>query len=146
VCANSSISARKLGIENADIDDLFRKGDGDDDDNPFNTKRVESFCNTISIAPKALLELGNNIQHISNRRIGDKPYSYTDSYSINLFRSVRQGWNAVDGVVVQSTQDTEQRYNIFPRWLNNSCAVDVVLFVAIMLDVGRCQIDQISKN
>lgn len=40
--------------------------------------------------------------------------------------------------------DTERRYQYGPRWFRNSCAVDCAVVSAIMLDIGRLRVDQIS--
>jgi len=46
----------------------------------------------------------------------------------------------------QDQEDNLRRYTTFLKWKNNSCAEDVAIFVSLMLDAGRVQIDQLSAT
>jgi hypothetical protein len=52
----------------------------------------------------------------------------------------------VDGTQPFSATDQGDRFERGPRWRNNSCAIDCVLLVMLMLDMGRCRADQVSED
>jgi hypothetical protein len=63
---------------------------------------------------------------------------------IEVYRDITRHWANTDGTQQESPEDTALRFTVFPRWSNNSCAVDSALFVGIMLNAGRSIIDTIS--
>ncbi len=52
----------------------------------------------------------------------------------------------VDGTQQYSSLDQNNRFDHGPAWKNNSCALDSVLLVLLMLDMGRCQADQVWEG
>jgi hypothetical protein len=58
---------------------------------------------------------------------------------------LKDSWR-VDGIHQFSLVDQADRFNRGPRWSNNSCALDCVLFVLVALDAGRCMADQVWEH
>jgi hypothetical protein len=52
----------------------------------------------------------------------------------------------VDGTQQYSDSDQSKRFDRGPIWQNNSCALDSVFLVMLMLDMGRCKADQLSGD
>lgn len=52
----------------------------------------------------------------------------------------------VDGTQQFSASDQNKRFDRGPRWQRSSCALDSVLLIMLMLDMGRCKADQISES
>jgi hypothetical protein len=94
-----------------------------------------------------LLELGNTAQQLGvSRDVTERTSILYGDYYVRLLRSVKKDWNKIDGTVPQGQEDNLTRYTTFLKWKNNSCAEDVAIFVSLMLDAGRIQIDQLSAT
>ncbi len=74
----------------------------------------------------------------------EKRYRYTSDSECSILRSIRDGWDKVDGTMPDTAEDNLIRYIVGPIWSENSCAVDCAIFCGIMLDAGRLQADQIT--
>lgn len=51
----------------------------------------------------------------------------------------------VDGTQAYSDTDQSRRFNSGPTWAQNSCALDSILVLMLLLDMGRCRVDQMSE-
>lgn len=54
-------------------------------------------------------------------------------------------WHLIDGTVPSSIDDKCNHYTVGPKWQNNSCAADVVIFVAIQFNIGISHIEQMGE-
>ena len=91
-----------------------------------------------------LLELGNTAQQLSiSRDVTERTGILYGDYYIQLLRSVKKDWNKIDGTMPQDQEDNLRRYTTFLKWKNNSYAEDVAIFISLILDTGRVQIDQL---
>ena len=59
-----------------------------------------------------------------------------------LFVDQKEDNWGIDGTQKSSTKDDNSRWAQGPKWSNNSCAIDVILVLALYLDAGRCIADQ----
>ncbi len=110
-------------------------------------KAVQSFCQRTGATIKILLAFGNTAQQLGvSRDVTEKTNILYGNYYVQLLRSVKKDWNKIDGTVPQDQEDNLRRYTTFLKWKNNSCAEDVAIFVSLMLDAGRVQIDQLSAT
>lgn len=130
--------ARKYGISIDDIDPVEIATDDD---------AVQSFCQRTGTTKADLLILGNQARQIGiSRDITEKQHMICENRLVHLLRSVKPDWRNIDGTIPQGEQDNANRYTKFLKWKNNSCAEDAAIFVSIMLDAGRLQIDQLSSR
>lgn len=54
-------------------------------------------------------------------------------------------YHRINRTQLYSRQDQARRYTYGPAWQDNSCAMDSVLIILLLLDAGRVQADQISE-
>ena len=64
--------------------------------------------------------------------------------TVMLLCNIKLDWSLTDGTAATTSSDTGSRYTVGALYNNNSCAIDVCLFIGIFLGVGRVQGDQIS--
>jgi len=76
----------------------------------------------------------------------EKNFQYSEGTVASVLRPVMATWDQLDGTINPSRDDEKQRYRYGPIWSDSSCAVDCAIFVGLMLDVGRIQIDQVSPQ
>lgn len=60
----------------------------------------------------------------------------------------RDSWYTIDSLMPlsTSTSDKDSRYFLGPKWNQNSCAADVVVFAALQLNIGVSHIEQMGEN
>ena len=96
--------------------------------------------------PKDELEsLGNNavLRGYSDRE-PTQTQLVPETPSILGYPPLSPDWREIDGTVPFSKSDQDTRFIRGPSWDKNSCAVDCVLVAALMLDIGRRQVDQLG--
>ena len=67
---------------------------------------------------------------------------YSAKLRLSVFQEVTNKWTQIDGTVPWSAADEAGRYFRGPSWRNNSCAVDCIIVIALLLNAGRCAADQ----
>lgn len=75
-----------------------------------------------------------------------KTYEFVPQHAVDIFRSIKPRWDKIDGTIFLRQDDQETRYSYGPTWSANSCGVDCTIFCAIVLDVGRIQVDQLDPG
>lgn len=65
---------------------------------------------------------------------------------VNCLRPLTRSWHLVDGTIPWSEKDEAARLLKGPTWHRNSCAIDSVAIVALLLNGGRCQVDQMTQS
>jgi hypothetical protein len=117
---------------------------------PFNAEDLEAlqaFLKTTKTTREAIEKIGTIAQGIGCvARPNERIWHIRTGFPVLVLHRPRQGWNSIDGTVVQDKRDTQLRHRLGVKWNNNSCAVDVVLTAGIQLDAGRLQIDQICPD
>lgn len=94
-----------------------------------------------------LEEIGQLVQDRGyQKKLDQQVYPYADQRFTPIQRPIKPGWNEIDGTLCYDDRGSMKRYTLGPPWSNNSCAVDCALYCAIMLDIGRIQIDQVSTR
>lgn len=132
-CTNYS-RANRQGLYLIDIDNTLGCSEG-----------VERFCKLAKVSEEELRQLGKEAEAIGClANVSKKELIITPARTEMVTRNIRSGFNRIDGTILSTDEDEAKRYSIMPRWQNNSCAVDVTLFAAIMLNIGRIQIDQLT--
>lgn len=61
---------------------------------------------------------------------------------LSVFQKIKNNWMEIDGTKPWSVEDEAGRYLRGPSWKDNSCAVDCIMVIALLLNAGRCQADQ----
>lgn len=137
LCANSTHRARASGLLELDVTTSFAEGNA----------AIDVFCNTANITRSKLLDLGRAAQARGcAAHDAEKFVTVSEDVSAWIFRRTRPDWDRVDGTMPQGQGDTDKRYKTCVKWTGNSCAVDSAIFVGLMLDAGRVQVDQISPH
>jgi len=71
-------------------------------------------------------------------------WELVEGLHVSAFRRVKDSWHRLDGTVPH--HDDKARYLFGPGWSDNSCGIDVIIFCAVQLDIGRIWIDQITDE
>jgi hypothetical protein len=132
-------SAKDTGVIGLDIDTNFAADA---------SAGLKSFAAAIGVSMSAIRAEGiSAISTGTHRWPGKKSASVQgSSTSVNVYRRLTDNWALTDGTREASDEDTAVRFTVFPRWNNNSCAIDCTLFVGIMLNAGRSIVDTLPTT
>jgi hypothetical protein len=109
-----------------------------------NETTLTSFCAAAKVTPHELQTWGRSVREWGyNHDTSPKRYDPGNGRVGWLLRHVTTDCDQVDGTIPRNLADTRHRYSRAVSQGDNTCAVDVTLFCALRLDVGRTRIDQI---
>jgi hypothetical protein len=102
---------------------------------PFDAKdldALQAFLKATKTTREAIKKIGIIAQGIGCvARPNKQIWHIRTGFPVLVLHRPRQGWNSINGTVVQSERDTQLRHCLGVKWNNNSCAVDVVLTTGI---------------
>lgn len=108
---------------------------------------ISKLCRLAHLSLEDLQKYGEIVRERGYlRKRGLKSYQYTHGRFQDVFRQIPPDWSKIDGTLPQGSEEMERRYQYGPPYSNSSCAIDCVVFVAVMLDLGRVQIDQVCSS
>jgi hypothetical protein len=86
------------------------------------------------------------IQRGHEKRCMRTAHILPDAPVVRCFPPLPANWDDVDGTIPFSDEDQSRRFQRGPAWHQNSCAVDCILVAALLLDAGRCRVDQLDER
>jgi hypothetical protein len=103
------------------------------------------WCRLGPVEPRHILSCAATAMSLGTTLgIGSNKYAHGNW---ELFRPFTDTGRQTDGTLYQSDEEEYRRKDKITTWTaNNTCAVDVVLFFAIMFNLWRCQMDQIHES
>lgn len=112
---------------------------------PADPAAFQQFLAVTGTTSEQIRQLGEDAQQLGcAAKITEKEMRSTYPETVMLLRNIKPDWSLTDGTAATTSSDTGSRYTVGAPYDNNSCAIDVCLFIGIFLGVGRVQGDQIS--
>ena len=110
---------------------------------------LQVFQQTTGIQLEEIFRLGEIAYQLGSlQQVSRVSLRLTSNRNVLVYQDIipHSRWDHIDGTMVQSPQDSLQRYTSGVTYSNHSCGIDTFLFVAIAIDAGRIQADQITMG
>jgi hypothetical protein len=112
---------------------------------PTDPKAFQQFLALTGSTADEIHQLGERAQRLGcAAKTTEKKMTSTYPHPTMLLRSIKPGWSQIDGTIATVADDMESRYTLGAPYEDNSCAIDVCLFIGIFTGIGYAQGDQIS--